>query len=299
MPIRRSPTFRWHYAEATLSWRGFSHYFSPLIFIVCSITLLVLSQAQPEAVMSLRAHVTDALTPFFNVVARGASAVEEVGTTLRDLVSLRSENEKLRQENRRMVEWKNTVVLLQKENAELKSLLHFKTEPSLSYISARVIADSGNAYTRGLILTAGKSDGVREGMAAMTGDGLIGRVIEVGTWSSRIWLISDLNSRIPVTIAETGDRAILAGDNTEMPKLLFLARDAMVFEGAHVVTSGHGGVFAPNLPIGTLKETERGAYRIVPSADLSRVNYIRLVDFNLEGGPLNSMSKKHSVRSGR
>jgi rod shape-determining protein MreC len=198
----------------------------------------------------------------------------------------------LREEKAHLIEWQNAVVLLEKENRELRALLNFKTEPRASYISARVIADTGGAYTRGLIITAGKSDGVREGMAAMTGEGLIGRVIEVGDWSSRVWLISDLNSRIPVTIAETGDRAILAGDNTTQPKLLFLARDASVSEGAHVITSGHGGVFPPNLPIGILKESSRGAYSVIPSADLGRITYVRLVDFGLEGKAFNQIENK-------
>jgi rod shape-determining protein MreC len=126
-------------------------------------------------------------------------------------------------------------------------------------------------------------------MAAMTGEGLIGRVVEVGDWSSRVWLISDLNSRIPVTLTETGDRAILAGDNSPQPKLLFLARDAAAQGGAHVVTSGHGGVFPPNLPIGRLRETSRGAYAVVPTADLGRITYVRLVDFDLGGGAFNSI----------
>jgi rod shape-determining protein MreC len=257
-----------------------------------AIFLLALSRAQPEATASLRAHALDVLAPFLDIVARPALVVEGVGAAVHDLASLRADNGRLREENAHLIEWQNAVVLLEKENQELRSLLNFKTEPRFSYISARVIADTGGAYTRGLIVTAGKADGVREGMAAITGEGLIGRVIEAGTWSSRVWLISDLNSRIPVTIAETGDRAILAGDNSSQPKLLFLARDASVREGAHVVTSGHGGVFPPNLPIGILKETSRGSFAVVPMADLGRVTYVRLVDFDLEGGAFNPIETK-------
>ena len=186
---------------------------------------------------------------------------------------------------------------LEKENRELRQLLHFKTEPNLAYISARVIADTGGAYVRGLIVTAGKTDGVRDGMAVMTGDGLIGRVVEVGDWSSRVLLISDLNSRIPVAVADTGDRAILAGDNSPQPKLLFMPRDAVATSGARVVTSGHGGVFPPNLPIGVLQETARGVYNVVPSADLGRVTYVRLVDFDLKGGAFNSIEAKMQAES--
>jgi len=292
MLVRRSSSFRWSSAAAALSWRGLTRRFSSFVFLFVAALLLVLSRTQPETVASFRAHALDLLAPFLDAVAQPALIIEDIGTSFRDVVSLRADNTKLREENAHMVEWQNAVILLEKENRELRCLLNFKTEPRFSYISARVIADTGGAYARGLVITAGKSEGVREGMAAMTGEGLVGRVVEVGDWSSRVWLISDLNSRIPVTITETGDRAILAGDNTTQPKLLFLARNASVPDGAHVVTSGHGGVFPPNLPVGTLKERAHGTYAVVPTADLGRITYVRLVDFDLEGGGLNPIGAK-------
>ena len=297
MSVRRSSSSGGSSAIAILSWRGFSQRFSFVIFTALALFLLVLSQTQSTALTSLRIHTIDALAPVLDAVARPMVVVENFGSSLRDLVSLRDDNYKLRKENARMIEWQNAVVSLEKENRELRSLLKFKAEPSLSYVSARVIADTGGAYERGLIVTAGKEDGVREGMAAMTGEGLIGRVVEVGDWSSRVLLISDLNSRIPVTLAETGDRAILAGDNTSTPKMLFVARDASVPDGAHIVTSGHGGVFPPNLPIGVLNETSRGGYIVVPTADLGRVTYVRLVDFELKGGAFNSIESRIRAES--
>jgi rod shape-determining protein MreC len=245
----------------------------------------------------LRTHTIDSLAPVLDALARPMNAVENVTKTVRNTIALRSDNRNLREQNAHISEWQNSVVALEKENRELRALLHFKAEPNLAYISARVIADTGGPYVRGLIVTAGKTDGVREGMAAMTGDGLVGRVVEVGDWSSRVLLISDLNSRVPVSIAETGDRAILAGDNTSHPKLLFMPRDAAASEGARVVTSGHGGVFPPNLPVGILNENAHGDYTVTPSADLGRITYVRLIDFDLKGGAFNSIESKIQAES--
>jgi rod shape-determining protein MreC len=292
MPVRRSSASRRFSAAAVLSWRGLFQRFSFVLFISLAVLLLVLTRTQPDVVSSLRTRTLDFVAPFLDVLARPTLLIEDAADSVRSMVSLRADNKRLYEENKHLIEWQNTVRVLEKENRELRTLLKFKTEPRQTYISARVIADTGGAYARGLVITAGKTDGVREGMAAMTGEGLIGRVIEAGSWSSRVWLISDLNSRIPVMIAETGDRAILAGDNTTQPKLLFLSRDASVPSGAHVVTSGHGGVFPPNLPVGTLKEKEHGAYAVIPAADLGRVTYVRLVDFSLEGGALNPIETK-------
>jgi len=297
MLVHRSRSSGWSFAATIMPWRGFSQRVSFIFFAGMAVALLIVARSQPQVASTIRIHTIDTLAPVLDAIARPMAAVENLGTMARDTLSLRADNQRLRDENVHLVEWQNTVVALEKENRELRDLAHFKAEPGLAYISARVIADTGGAYVRGLIVTAGKVDGVREGMAAMTGDGLIGRVVEVGDWSSRILLISDLNSRIPVTVAETGDRAILAGDNSAQPKLLFMPRDAAAKEGAHIVTSGHGGVFPPNLPVGLLQETGHDSFAVVPSADLGRVTYVRLVDFDLKGGAFNSIEAKLRAES--
>jgi rod shape-determining protein MreC len=290
MPVRsRSP--EWVFVSV-LSWRALTHRFSFILFIILALGLLLLGRIQPVLVEGARAHIVDGIAPVLDAVARPMLAVENTIANFKSYLNLREENEQLRASNAQLKQWQNAVVSLQNENHELHGLLHFKVEPGLAYISARVIADTGGPFVRGLIVTAGKVDGVREGMAAMTGDGLVGRVIEAGDWSSRVLLITDLNSRIPVTIAGSGERAILAGDNSGQPKLLYLPQDAVLMPGARVVTSGHGGVFPPNLPVGIVTEIAHGNYGMNATADLGRINYVRLVDFNLKGGMFNPLATK-------
>lgn len=278
---------------AAISWRGALQRFSFVFFIVMALLLLILGRVQPMAVDSIRIRTIDTLAPTLDAVSRPMTLINNTLSNMEGYFALRQENRKLREANAQLKDWQNSVAILEKENHELQALLHFKVEPNLAYISARVIADTGGSFSRGLIVTAGRTDGVREGMAAMTGDGLIGRVVEVGDWSSRIMLITDLNSRIPVTITGTNDRAILAGNNSPLPKLLYLPQDAVLTIGSHIVTSGHGGVFPPNLPVGLITaDYGHGNYGLVPTADLGRVNYVRLVDFNLKGGIFNTIATR-------
>jgi len=76
-----------------------------------------------------------------------------------------------------------------------------------------------------------------------------------------------------------------------------LPQDAVLNPGAAVVTSGHGGVFPPNLPVGTVSEGKGGIYNIAPAADMGRVTYVRLVDFNLQGGAFNPLATKIEAES--
>jgi len=120
---------------------------------------------------------------------------------------------------------------------------------------------------------------------------LIGRIAEVGEVSSRALLITDLNSRIPVLVEQTRDRAILAGDNSDQPRLLYLPPNLALATGARIVTSGDGGAFPPGLPIGTVAATGDGGVRVRPFANWSRVEYVRIIDYGLKGilGPLDPM----------
>jgi len=289
MPVRRQTG--WIYATA-VSWRSLAQRFSFVAFLVLSLGLLVLSRSQPVAVENIRVHVLDSLAPVLDAVSRPMNFVAAQMRQAADYVNLESENERLRAENARLAQWQNSALTLQNENRELRALLNYKAEPRQASISARVIADTGGPFVRSLVITAGRDDGVREGMAAMTGDGLIGRVVEVGNWSSRILLLTDLNSRIPVMVVDSGDHAILAGDNVAQPKLLYLPQDAALATGSRVVTSGHGGVFPPNLPVGVVVGAQHGVYEVAPLAALGRISHVRLIDFSLQGGAFNPMAAK-------
>lgn len=281
----------WVYTTA-LSWRVMAQRFSFVLFMVVSLGILVVGHANPSVIERARVRAVDGLAPVFDVMSRPMEMIHTVSGRIQSYRSLMAENEKLRSQNENLVRWQNSVLTLQNENRELRALLNYKVEPSLSYITARVIADTGGSYVRSFIVTAGRLDGVREGMAAMTGEGLIGRVVEVGDWTSRIILITDMNSRIPVMLMGTGDHAILAGDNAPMPDLLYLPQDSDVKVGTRVMTSGHGGVFPPNIPVGIVTNVEHGKVRVSPVVSLGRINQVRLIDFNLAAGAVNPVAVK-------
>ena len=119
-------------------------------------------------------------------------------------------------------------------------------------VTARVVADAGGPFVQTVMVNAGADQGVVNGMAAVNERGLVGRVIEVGRRSARILLLTDFNSRIPVMVEPSRDQAILAGDNSREPGLMFLPLNPRLSVGDRVVTSGRGGVLPPGLAIGVV-----------------------------------------------
>jgi rod shape-determining protein MreC len=148
-------------------------------------------------------------------------------------------------------------------------------------VTARVIANSGGAYVRTVMIDAGGEQQVGRGEAAITGEGLVGRLTEVGTRAARVLLITDLNSRIPVTIDGSKTNAVLAGDNSERPRLIYLSAQDTVKIGDRIVTTGEGGVFPPGLPVGIVSAIDSAGPRVEPFVELSQLGYVMIVDYGL------------------
>ena len=174
-------------------------------------------------------------------------------------------------------------MIMATENTRLRELLKLAPDPSASFVSARVVANSGGTYFRSVLIDAGGGDGVVRGQAAITGEGLVGRITEVSERASRILLLTDINSHIPIALDGTRERAVLAGDNSNQPRLLYLPARATVKVGDRVVTSGNGGIFPPGLPVGVIAAIEDGIVRVEPYAELSRLDYLRVVNYGLTG----------------
>jgi len=249
-----------------------------------SATMIILGKADQVMFESLRVTVTDAAAPVLDVLSRPLAALADLATRARRLVGVYQDNDRLVEENERLIGWQQAALKLASENAQLRDLLKLAPEPTATYLTARVIANSGGAYVRSLMVYAGSENGVSRGQAAVTGEGLIGRVSEVGSRAARILLVTDLNSRVPVVVQGSRQRALLAGDNSDRPCLRYLDSGAAIRIGDRIVTSGQGGVFPPGLPVGVVASLDGEAPRVEPYAELSRVEYLRIVDYGLADG---------------
>lgn len=258
--------------------RGLLHRFAFLFLVMAAIALMLLGRTDNVVVERVSAVVIDVFSPIMDVLSRPAASVNEAVVTIRELASLRDENARLKRENARLLVWQDAARKLAAQNEALQALLDYKPEPTTRYIAARVIGDSGGAFVRSVVVNAGTSQGVSKGQAAVTGQGLAGRVAQVGYRSARVLLITDINSRVPVLVESSRKRAILAGDNGLLPRLTFLPVNASVKPGDRVVTSGHGGVFPPGLPVGRITVAEDGIVRVTPFNELDSLEFLRLVD---------------------
>ncbi len=263
--------------------RSVAQRFAFMALILGAFALMMLGKVDAVLMEKVRASVTDAVTPILDVVSKPIESANHMIDEVKGVYAVREENARLKQEKQRLLQWQAVARKLESENQNLRGLLNFVADPEASFITARVVADTGGAFANSVVINAGEKVGVRKGQAAITGDGLVGRVTNVGARSARVLLITDLNSRIPVVIQSNHARAILAGDNTERPRLIHLSPGALVSQGDRIVTSGHGGAFPPGLPVGVVATVSDQGISIEPFVDRTRVNYLRVLDYGLTG----------------
>lgn len=254
------------------------------LLVLFSGAVIMLGKADQMMLDSVRTTMTDGFAPILGALSRPVAAAGNLVDRARSVVALYQENQRLSQDNEKLLQWQQTALRLAADNQQLRGLVKAVPEPAVSYVTARVIANSGGAYVRMLMINAGADDGLGRGQAAISGEGLVGRLTEVGSRAARVLLVTDLNSRIPVVIESSHTNAVLAGDNSERPRLLYVGNSDDVKIGDRVVTSGEGGVFPPGLPVGVVAATEGGAPRIEPYAELSQLGYLMVVNYGLTAG---------------
>jgi len=284
--------------RASVSFRHSAHRSTLALLLLLSVAIMLIGKADPTLYERTRMAVSDVATPILDVMSRpvaaGAQMIDDIG----EIAAVHARNETLREENQRLRRWRAVAQGLESENAKLREILNFTPPAPASFISGRVIGDSGGAFLRSVLVNVGSNHGVRKGAAAVDDAGLLGRVAEVGSWSSRILLVTDLNSRIPVLVGDARERAILAGDNTDRPRLDYLPAEISIRPGDLVITSGHGGAFPAGLPVGTVERMEDGELRVQPFLSPNRLEFVRLMDFGLTGVLQNQEIEAGADRNG-
>lgn len=254
------------------------------LFLLLAVGIMLIGKADPALYERTRMVIADIATPVIGALSSPVAAGAELVDEARHLLVAYDENKVLREENERLRRWRAMAQGLESENARLRGLLNFAPETEAAFITGRIIGDSGGAFVRSVLVDVGGREGVRKGVAAVDNNGLVGRVAEVGQRSARILLITDLNSRIPVFVGENRERAILAGDNTDLARLAYLPPERSVAPGDLVITSGHGGAFPAGLPIGVVIRTgDGGELRVQSFLAPDRLEFVRLMDFGMTG----------------
>lgn len=247
-----------------------------LLVLLLMVIFLIWRIDNPR-VERFRAQLVDKVVPSFAWAMTPVTVVANMVNDFQSYQRIYEQNQELRRELQRMKAWKEAALQLEQKNAKLLDLNKVRLDPKLTYVTGVVLADSGSPFRQSVLVNVGARDGVQDGWATMDGIGLVGRISGVGKSTARVILLTDSNSRIPVTIQPSGQKALLSGDNSARPPIDFIDSPELVRPGDRVISSGDGGVFPAGLLIGQIAQDRDRRLRVLLAADYERLEFLRVL----------------------
>ncbi len=261
-----------------------------LAFTVLSAVLMVVD-ARFDALKPVRTQLGLILTPVYWITDLPLRAWEGVSEQFASRSELLAENEKLKAEALLLQRRLQKLATLTEQNVRLRELLNSSALVDDKVIIGELIGLDPNPFTQRIIIDKGARDGVFVGQPVLDASGLMGQVVEVMPYFSRVLLITDVTHSIPVQVNRNGLRAIASGTgNTEYLELRHVAETADIKVGDLLVSSGLGQRFPAGYPVGQIKEVNHDSgqpflqVRATPTAMLNRSRYLLLV-FNDSRSP--------------
>ncbi|MFN6951753.1 MAG: rod shape-determining protein MreC [Albidovulum sp.] len=247
------------------------------VLIAVLMAIFLIWRIDSPRVERFRAALIDAVVPNMDWVMAPVTKIVGMVEGFQSYARIYEQNQELRRELQQMKAWKEAAVQLEQQNAKLLAQNQVRLDPKLTSVSGVVMADAGSPFRQSVLLNVGARDGIVDGWATMDGLGLVGRISGVGQTTSRVILLTDASSRIPVTIQPSGQKAMLVGDNSPSPPIEFVEAPEQVRPGDRVISSGDGGVFPAGLLVGQVELGRDRRLRVRLAADYERLTFLRVL----------------------
>ena len=262
--------------------KAYKQRFSLIGLIFSSIFLIFLNTINFPLINYLKISLNEVVYRSSFIVSIPEKKIKDFSNTLKNHLILYSDYQNTKEELKKYKIKELETNFVVEENKRLKLLVDeyiFNTDE----LVAKVLIDKKSPFLRSIILNRGSKDNISMGMAVLDGGYLIGKIIEVNYSTSRALLISDLNSKIPVSIEPGNIQSILSGTGKNNGIIEFLQKKKIIEKNSIVYSSGSGGIFKSGIPIGTMPMEEKNDERSVNFfSDLSQLTFVKLVSFNKE-----------------
>ena len=226
-----------------------------------------------------RSQFDESIAPVSSLFAAPLRWTSDAGAYIRDYFNAVDENRRLKAEVAELQRYRDVAFALKNVNLRYEALLKLRTEPAAPMVTARVVADARGPFSHARLADVGAAEGVTVGNPVLSEHGVVGRVVGVSKNSSRVLLLTDVDSRLPVLVNSTNARAILSGDGGDTPKLQYLRGHDPIRKGDIILTSGDGGLYPRGLPVGVADQDLFGQWRVKLYSDRSAIDYVRIMKF--------------------
>ena len=256
--------------------KGNKQKFSLLALIIASLVLLSLESVNAKSLNFVRSAIKDVIYRASFIASIPGNTISPMFTTIQGHFKIYEQYELIKLELQQLKNQQNQIAYLKTENDKLKKAIDDTDIYNYESITSKVLVDKESPFLKSVILNKGFNSGLKKGMPVLKGPYFVGRITEVNYLSSRVLLISDLNSKIPVLIEPMGYQAIMSGTGDDLALLDFLPKNHQLEVGNLVYTSGTGGIFFPGIPIGRIELIEEKLH-VKFFSDLSQLYFINVI----------------------
>ncbi len=254
-----------------------------LILISCLLLfflILVLSRFDSSNVSkNIRAISSEYSFYLSSIIASPVNLIITGYNKINDINGVYQENEELRKLQLSESISFQEIIEMKLKIEEYENLLNTFDNNKFDFRTARVISKTSNNYLNSITVTLGEENGVKSGMPILGLKGLVGFVDQVRTNTSVVILLSNINSRIPVSISNNSYQAIMIGQDYKNPKIVFAKEKEVIKVGDTISTSGRGGIFPPYILIGQVSSVIGNEIEVELFEDIEDLTHVRILEY--------------------
>ncbi len=259
--------------------KGAQQRFSLVALIFFSITLILLTKFNFIGINYLKIGLNEIIYRTAFIISLPEKQISKLNKVIQDHFSTYSNYKKTLSELNELKAKKYKEDFIIEENRRLRKLIDENINLSNEQI-AKVLLDKNSPFLRSIILNKGSQNNVLMGMAVLSDEYLVGKIVEVNYSTSRALLLSDLNSKIPVSIFPGNHQSILSGTGKNFGELQYIKDKIDLNLDSVVYTSGAGGIFKSGIPVGKINLSEGTGGQFVDFfTDLSQLDFVRIVSY--------------------
>jgi len=256
--------------------------FSLLTLLFLSIFVIVLSNYNFKIIKFIKIGINEVIYRASFLISSPENKIQNINSQIKDHIKIYDNYKNLESELEILKQKRLSNDFLKMENDKLRKLINesIKSEEIL----AKVLIDKESPFLKSIILNKGTKDKIKIGMAVVDKAYLVGKVIEVNYTNSRVLLLSDLNSKIPVILEPIGMQAIVSGTGEDNGKIQYTKEEygnEIKTQKIIAYTSGLGGLFKPGLPVGKIFKSNINKINFF--SDFRQLEYVKIISYSIEG----------------
>ena len=252
-------------------------------FILFSFILIFVAKPEKTLITKTNSFVLEVMSPIIKVVSYPIYGVLSFSNNVKNFIEVNNINKNLKTEISNLKEQLNKYKTIELENTKLKEMVNFKSNFNYSFITTKVIGYAGASTSHIFILDAGSQNKIQKYSSVLVDGYLVGQIIATSENYSKMMLVTDALSKIPIFIERTGTRAFLQGNNSDTPQIVYFENKEPVQIGDLVLTSGMGEGIPYGLQIGVVSNiTHDNEVIMKPFIHNSNITYVKILNNNLQ-----------------